>query len=284
MLGRVDKRDSQGGLIVIQTGICDGDQLGTRPDVGRGVGVSRALHSGRPRPERAQAHEPPPCFGWDFLDRPDGFSVARLAGRVREMVQCLPPVPALDPGRAVGTDPRSAERKPDRARRAPDDRQHRYPRPSSGSGRKRGTPQQGFGRSRGGFTTKIHLRVNGAGLPMRSDITPGQTSDYLGFDLVMDDNLPEPRVLLADRGYDADRVRKTMEDRNVVPVIPMRKSRKLRVAIDRKLYRLRNLVERCFNKLKNARRVATRYDKTAESFLGFIDITSIRLWLRHLST
>lgn len=119
---------------------------------------------------------------------------------------------------------------------------------------------------------------------MRSDITPGRTSDYLGFDLVMDDNLPEPCVLLADRGYDSDNVRKTMEARNVVPVIPMRKSRKLRVAVDRTLYRLRNLVERCFNKLKNARRVATRYDKTAESFLGFIDITSIRLWLRHLST
>jgi transposase len=119
---------------------------------------------------------------------------------------------------------------------------------------------------------------------MRSDITPGQTSDYLGFDLVMDDNLPEPSVLLADRGYDSDKVRETMEARNVVPVIPMRKSRKLRVAVDRTLYRLRNRVERCFNKLKNARRVATRYDKTAESFLGFIDITSIRLWLRHLST
>ena len=118
---------------------------------------------------------------------------------------------------------------------------------------------------------------------MRSDITPGQTSDYPGFDLVMDDNLPEPAVLLADRGYDSDKVRKTMEARNVVPVIPMRKSRKLRVAVDRTLYRLRNLVERCFNKLKNARRVATRSDKTAESFLGFIDITSIRLWLRHLS-
>ena len=104
---------------------------------------------------------------------------------------------------------------------------------------------------------------------MRSDITLDQTSDYLGFDLVMDSNLPEPRVLLR---------------RNVLPVIPMRKSRKLRVTIDRKLYRLRNLVERCFNKLKNARRVATRYDKTAESFLGFIDITAIRLWLRYLST
>ncbi len=53
--------------------------------------------------------------------------------------------------------------------------------------------------------------------------------------------------------------------------IPMRKSRKMRVGVDHSLYSLRNLVERCFNKLKNARRVATRYDKTAESVLGFID-------------
>jgi IS5 family transposase len=74
---------------------------------------------------------------------------------------------------------------------------------------------------------------------MRSDITPGQTSDYLGFNLVMDNNLAEPCVLLADRGYDSDKVRETMEARNVVPVIPMRKSRKLRVAVDRTLYRLR---------------------------------------------
>jgi transposase len=119
---------------------------------------------------------------------------------------------------------------------------------------------------------------------MGSDITPGQTSDDLGFDLVMDTNLPAPSVLLADRGYDSDNARKTMEARHVVPVIPMRKTRKLRVAVDRRLYKLRNLVERCFNTLKNARRVATRSDKTAESFPGFIDITSIRLWLRHLST
>jgi IS5 family transposase len=68
---------------------------------------------------------------------------------------------------------------------------------------------------------------------MRPDITPGQTSDDLGFDLVMDDNLPEPCVLLADRGYDPDYVRKAMEARNVVPVIPMRKSRRVRVSMDR---------------------------------------------------
>jgi len=126
--------------------------------------------------------------------------------------------------------------------------------------------------------------VNAAGLPMRTDITPGQTSDYLGFDLVMTDDLPEPKVLLADRGYDADRIRKTMNERNILPQIPMRKSRKMRVGVDHRLYRLRNMVERCFNKLKNARRVATRYDKTAESYLGFIDVASIRLSVRHLST
>lgn len=119
---------------------------------------------------------------------------------------------------------------------------------------------------------------------MRTEITAGQTSNCLGFDLVMADNLPAPSVLLADRGYDSNNIRKTMEVRDVLPVITVRKTRKFRVAVDRRLCRLRNLVERCFNKLRNARRADTRYDKTAESFLGFIDITSIRLWLRHLST
>lgn len=93
---------------------------------------------------------------------------------------------------------------------------------------------------------------------MRTKITAGQTSDYLGFDLVMADNPPTPSVLLADQGYDADRIRKSMDKRDVLPVTPMRKSRKKPIGVDRSLYRLRNLVERCFNKLKNARRVATR--------------------------
>lgn len=73
-------------------------------------------------------------------------------------------------------------------------------RTSSGGGLKKETPRPGLGRSWGRFTTKIHLLVNALGLPMRTEITPGQTSDYLGFDLVMADNLPAPSVLLADRG------------------------------------------------------------------------------------
>ncbi len=86
---------------------------------------------------------------------------------------------------------------------------------------------------------------------MRIEITAGQTSNYLDFDLVMADNLPTPSVLLADRGYDADSIRNSMDKRDVLPVIPMRKSRKMRVGVDQSLHRLRNLVERCFNKLKN---------------------------------
>ena len=96
----------------------------------------------------------------------------------------------------------------------------------------------------------------------------------------MGDDLPAPAALLGDKGYDADRIRAWAEARDAIPVIPMRRNRKARVGIDRTLYALRNLVERCSGRLKNARRVATRYDKTAVSFLGFFDIACIRLWTR----
>lgn len=119
---------------------------------------------------------------------------------------------------------------------------------------------------------------------MRTEITPGQTSDTEGFDMVMADNLPAPSVLIADKGYDADRIREKVEAHGGVPVIPMRRNRKIQEPLDTVLYAWRNLVERCFNRLKHSRRLATRYDKTAASFLGFIDIACIRLWLRHLST
>lgn len=200
------------------------------------------------------------------------------------MVVGLPPIPSLDPCGALGGHSGRFEPFRDHPGQAADGRQHSHPGPSSCGGLKRGTPKEALGRSRGGFSTKIHLRVNGAGLPMRTEITPGQDSDYTGYDLVMADNLPQPAVLVADRGYDSDKIREDVESRNAVPMIPMRKNRKVRKTVDMTIYTLRNMVERCFNKLKNSRRLATRYDKTANSFLGFIDIACIRLWLRHLST
>jgi transposase len=97
----------------------------------------------------------------------------------------------------------------------------------------------------------------------------------------MEENAPDPKVLLADRGYDADSVRADVDDRGGVPIIPTKKNRRVQIEIDRAIYALRNRIERCFNRLKNARRVATRYDKLAETFLGFVQLTAIRLWLRH---
>ena len=119
---------------------------------------------------------------------------------------------------------------------------------------------------------------------MKAEITPGQVSDYRGYDAVMDDHLPQPKVLIADKGYDSDAIREEVAARGGAAVIPARKTRNTPEPVDGFIYALRNLVERCINKLKNARRGATRYDKTAASYLGFIEIISARLWFRHLST
>ncbi len=91
---------------------------------------------------------------------------------------------------------------------------------------------------------------------------------------------PAPRVLLAGKGYDADFIREDMEKRGGVAMIPTKRNRLIQLPVDAAIYALRNMVERCFNKLKNARRLATRYDKTADTYLGFIHIVSIRLWMR----
>ena len=115
---------------------------------------------------------------------------------------------------------------------------------------------------------------------MKAEITGGQVSDYKGYDPVMEGG-PDPKVLLADRGYDASRFRDDVAARGGTAVIPMRKTRKVQVPVHDFIHALRNLVERCINRLKNARRVATRYDKTAASYLGFVHIVSIRLWTKH---
>ena len=84
--------------------------------------------------------------------------------------------------------------------------------------------------------------------------------------------------MLADKGYDADAIREELLFHGIEPVIPSKKDRKQPIPYDRVKYKQRNLIERFFNKLKHWRRIATRYDKTAESFLGFICLVSAKLW------
>jgi transposase len=89
-----------------------------------------------------------------------------------------------------------------------------------------------------------------------------------------------PEAVLADKGYDSDAVVKAVEDMGAVAVIPPKSNRKIQREYDKFLYKERNLVERLFNKLKNFRRVATRYDKLDITFLGFIYLAAITLWLK----
>ena len=114
---------------------------------------------------------------------------------------------------------------------------------------------------------------------MKVEITGGQTSDYVGYDLLQDEDRPTAKVFIADKGYDSDAIRTDIEAKGGISVIPGRVNRKEPVPVEPFVYALRNQIERCFNKLKNARRLATRYDKTAQSYLGFIQIVSARLWI-----
>jgi transposase len=118
------------------------------------------------------------------------------------------------------------------------------------------------------------------GLPIAITLTGGEVSDYKGYLPVMNEDGPAPKVLLADKGYDADFIRQDMEQRGGFAMIPTKRNRLVQMPVDDHIYALRNRVERCFNKLKNARRLATRYDKTAESYRGFVNLVSMRLWFK----
>ena len=86
--------------------------------------------------------------------------------------------------------------------------------------------------------------------------------------------------MLADRGYDADWIRAFVTDRGAWANIPPKCNRKDPICFSPYLYRDRNLIERFFNKIKQCRRVATRYDKLAANYLAFVKLACIRLWLR----
>jgi transposase len=137
-----------------------------------------------------------------------------------------------------------------------------------------------MGRSRGGLTTKIHALVDANGLPIALKLTAGQAHDGRSA-ADMYATLGAGDVLLADRAYDADALRIEMAARGVWANIPPMPNRKRRPIFSAFLYRYRNLVERFYNKLKQFRAIATRYDKRDDNFLASIQLASIRIWLRH---
>jgi transposase len=139
------------------------------------------------------------------------------------------------------------------------------------------------GRSRGGLSTKIHARVDAEGRPVCLLISPGQVHDIACAEALLD-GLEAGATVIADKGYDADRVRAHIRAQGAIPNIPNRSNRTKKFRWKKALYRQRNHVERFFNKLKQFRRVATRYDKIGAAFLAFVKLASIRIWLRSIES
>ena len=130
------------------------------------------------------------------------------------------------------------------------------------------------------MTTKIHALTDARGLPIKVMLSPGQAHDLLGAG-ALPTSLGEDDVLLGDKAYDVDWLRRQIEAQGAAPNIPDKSNRKEKHCFSKTLYKQRNLVERFFNKIQHFRRVAPRYENDAESYLAMIKLASIRIWMRH---
>jgi putative transposase len=127
------------------------------------------------------------------------------------------------------------------------------------------------------LTTKIHGLSDALGNPARIVLSAGQRADISHAERVLGEL--RPKALIADKGYDSDPWRDTLRKRGIEPVIPYRRSRLEQPEIDNNLYADRNKIERLWHRLKNYRRIATRYDKTARNFYSFLCLACAFIWL-----
>ena len=141
--------------------------------------------------------------------------------------------------------------------------QQRVPRKKNG-----GQTSEALGRSKGGFTTKLNAAVNDAFLPLRFTLTAGACHDVTQATALICGYTCQ--YIIADAAYDSDALRETIVDQGAVAVIRPRKNRVEERPYDKQVYKRRNVIERFFHRLKQYRRVATRYDKYADRYLGFV--------------
>ena len=132
------------------------------------------------------------------------------------------------------------------------------------------------------MSTKINALADGEGLPLRFTLAAGQVHDVNAVVELLKD-LPEADVV-ADRGYDADWIIELILATLGVPHIPGRQNRDEPRSVDPEIYRGRNQIERLFSKLKQFRRIATRYEKLARNYLAAVSLAATRLWARFEST
>jgi transposase len=138
--------------------------------------------------------------------------------------------------------------------------------------------EQDLGRSRGGFSTNIHLACDALGNAVRFILSAGQRHDMTQAEALRV-GFAALRVI-ADKGYDADALVAAIRERGAEVVIPSKSNRKQQREIDEEWYKERHLIECCIGKLKHYRRVFSRFDKLAKNYLSFIHIAATFIWLR----
>lgn len=119
--------------------------------------------------------------------------------------------------------------------------------------------------------------MDGLGNPLHVHLTPGNIHDITEAPTLIE--LAQGQNFIGDKGYDSNAVVEAIEKKGMIPVIPSKENRKVEREIDGHVYKERHLVENFWCKIKRYRRVATRYEKTATNFLGFVLFASIRVWL-----
>jgi transposase len=129
------------------------------------------------------------------------------------------------------------------------------------------------------LTTKIHARVVGNGLPVQFELSHGEMHDAPMAETLLND-LPKGAKILADKAYDANWIREMIEDQACQAHIPPKSNRLDDIPYSKRQYKKRNLIERFFNKIKQFRRIATRFDRLPENYLAMIKLASSRLWMR----
>ena len=122
------------------------------------------------------------------------------------------------------------------------------------------------------------MAVDAFGRPLKLILTPGQRGDAPLAAALLEGL--SPRRVLADKAYDSNALPSLIADMGAEAVIPCNPTRKLKIPYDFEAYKVRNTVERCFNKLKHFRRIATRFGRRASYFLSFIQIAAAIIWMR----
>jgi transposase len=157
------------------------------------------------------------------------------------------------------------------------------------AGARGGQGLEALGRSRGGFSTKLHLRCEGGGKPLTLHVTAGQRHDAPEFPHLMENGRVKrvrqgrprwrPERIVADKGYISQQIRRYLHRHAIGAVIPHRSNQRRNPWFDQVAYRRRNQIERCINRFKHFRRIATRYEKRASAYLAMVTIVAITFWL-----